>query len=609
MCGIVGYIGSQNAKEIIINGLKTLEYRGYDSAGICIVIDEKLSILKATGKLENLQNLLAKHSHDWSLSNIGIGHTRWATHGAVVTENAHPHGDEEVAVVHNGIIENAGQLKEKLQKAGFVFKSQTDSEVFFFLIKSFLKEGFILKDSVSKSFQMVEGNSAFVVMDKKAQEIIAIKRSAPLVCGDNHQTLEAFVSSDPYALASHVETLYFPDDEILCVLQKKFPKVQFFTLEGERSFAYVEQKQKKTFEIGERGNFEHYMLKEIYEQPTLIKNWYSYYMQEKSVADTLESIRKINPERIVIAACGTAWHAALLTRDYIERIARIPTTVELASELRYRNPVISPKTLSILISQSGETADTLAALELLKKLGSPTVAIVNVENSTLYRRSQYNLLIKAGIEVGVASTKAFTMQVLTGHVLALALAGKLESSHLALKQNVEELVVQIDELLKDKIAAIQEMAFQFHSQRGFIFTGRGPYFPIALESALKLKEIAYVHAEGYAAGELKHGPIALIDEEMVNLAIIGPELFEKTLSNIEEVKARKGKIAIIGPVSYNGKLITESDFQLELNIEKIADLNPLYVNVVTQLFAYYVAKFKGTDIDKPRNLAKSVTVE
>ncbi|MBF0299802.1 MAG: glutamine--fructose-6-phosphate transaminase (isomerizing) [Oligoflexia bacterium] len=643
MCGIIGYIGSQNAVDVIMNGLTKLEYRGYDSAGICVrdvnadddsddnITKSKLDIYKVVGKIQNLKDFIKDKN---IYSNIGIGHTRWATHGGVVNENAHPHGDQKVAIVHNGIIENAAELREMLIKEGHIFYSDTDSEVFFILTNRLMNAGHTLRESVGLAFEKIEGNSAFVVIDHQGREIITVRRSAPLVLGDNKASDEAFVSSDPYALVGYADRLYFPEDRVVSVLScsnkynnNDHKKIRMYELDGSESTRFYMQAQKIEHYECDKGQFEHYMLKEIYEQPGLIRNWLRYYLEGEGenilnkVAEQISVARKVH-----IVACGTAWHAGLVIRDYIEKYTRIFTSVDLASEFRYRNPILNPnEDVAIFISQSGETADTLAAQELCKKEGISTFSIINVENSSLYRSCQQNLLIKAEIEIGVASTKAFTLQVLTGYLLACKIRDKFilnvdsvrpslplvsnsnSNSKKDMKKDISRFANKI-ELLLTKDKEIQEIAGELFNKKGFIYTGRGNYFPIALEGALKLKEIAYVHAEGYAAGELKHGPIALIDEEMVNVAIIGPELYDKTLSNISEIRARKGIIFAMGPENVKNAL-GKNDYFIPLDFSDKTDLHPIYINIATQLFAYFVAKYKGTDIDKPRNLAKSVTVE
>ena len=604
MCGIVGYIGHKNSKDIVIEGLSRLEYRGYDSAGICMLDSEsdELVVYKKMGKIENLKKVLNGKSPK---AHLAIGHTRWATHGKVNDINAHPHESEDYAIVHNGIIENATELKQELEHSGASFKSETDSEVFLHLFLKNISDGKPILDAFRETFLKIKGNSAIVLLAKKERQIYAVKRSAPLVCGLNTQTGEVLASSDPYALIGTADDLYFPENEIIAVLSEKDPHLNFFDINGNPSKSYLEKKQESNLEASDKGEFDHYMLKEIHEQPDLIREILVYYQQGPGKDRIQEIITDVDIQRVHIVACGTALHAGLLIKNFFEQYNRLYAFVDFASEFRYMNPLLKPKDGAIFISQSGETADTLAAQELVKKAGIPTMAIVNVEGSTLYRDCDYNLLINAGFEIGVASTKAFTQMVLAGYFLSKSIAGKLQEQ--SINKEVSILADRFDELIS-RAESIKSISEKLHNYKGYIFTGRGIYYPVALEGALKLKEIAYVHAEGYASGELKHGPIALIDEEMVNVAIVGPELYDKTVSNIEEVKARKGLILTIGPVG-DKNLERISDFYIPINYEGLNELSPVLVNLALQLFSYYLALFKGTDIDKPRNLAKSVTVE
>ncbi len=603
MCGIVGHVGLKNSVSNVVEGLKRLEYRGYDSAGVCFKSKKsELKLCKKSGKLQNLIDSLEEV--DLENSHACIGHTRWATHGEVNDTNAHPHLAENIGIVHNGIIENATKLKSELKSEGMKFLSETDSEVFLGLVVRAFKTTKTLQEAVSIAFKQIEGNSAFLIMDKDREEIVAIKRGAPLVCGSQSHGSDIFTSSDPYALVGMADTIYFPEDEVICVLDiKTDPLIQFFELDGSYSKRFLMQEQEMNLELSEKGEFEHYMLKEIHEQPALIRSFAQYYSNLGGIS--FHSLTGIEPKLIHVVACGTAWHAGLVIKNFVEKFNKIPCNVEQASEFRYRNPLLLEGELGLFISQSGETADTLAAQELCTKSGLKTISVVNVEGSTLYRNCDENMLIRAGIEIGVASTKAFTQQVLTGYLYSSALLKKFEDGYYIKEFNL--LADRIDSIL-NRSEEIEEIASEIYNKKGFIFTGRGSYFPIALEGALKLKEIAYVHAEGYAAGELKHGPIALIDEEMVNIAIVGKELYDKTVSNIQEVKARRGIIVTIGPEG-DASLEEMSDYYIGLNYTDLGDLAPLYVNVVNQLLSYYMAKFKGTDIDKPRNLAKSVTVE
>lgn len=608
MCGIVGYFGpSQNSVGIVIEGLKRLEYRGYDSAGVSFIDqNNKMQYYKKAGKLDNLKaELVGKDV----IARACIGHTRWATHGGVTDVNAHPHNNEVLSIIHNGIVENANEIKRELAAHGVKFKSETDSESFLELVTYHLKNDMPIKEAIATSFKRIQGNSAFVVLYPKTGEIFAVKRGAPLVCGVNESTSEALVSSDPYALAGMVHSLYFPEDEVIVHLSGENKNIaNFYELDLTKTTRYLSKKQDMTLEVSEKGEYEHFMLKEIHEQPGLIRNLTQYYFAGEG-KEALEKVASYTPERVYLSACGTAAYAGLVVRDFLEGINRIPAVVELASEFRYKNPILKKGDVGIFVSQSGETADTLAAQSICKKAGVKTMSIVNVDGSTLYRDCDDNLLIRAGVEIGVASTKAFTQQALTGRLMSAAMAGDLkdEGKKMKLTGRFALLAERIDLLLLQS-DAIKSVAESIYNKKGFFYTGRGAYFPIALEGALKLKEIAYVHAEGYAAGELKHGPIALIDEEMVNIALVGPELFEKTVSNVHEIKARKGIIVGIGPRG-NEELMALSDYYIPLDFDGLDELAPLYVNVVNQLLAYYMAKFKGTDIDKPRNLAKSVTVE
>ena len=609
MCGIVGHLGPQNSVDVVLEGLKRLEYRGYDSAGVSFISsDNNLKIYKKKGKIQNLIDELADiEIHARS----SIGHTRWATHGGVTDNNAHPHVCEDmgIAMVHNGIIENAGELREFLIGEGVKFKSETDSETFLGLLIYNVKQGKEIKEAVIESFKKIEGFSAFVVLNKETSEIFSIKNGAPLVCGMNEVNSEVLVSSDPYALAGIANKIYFPEDQVLCHLSAGNANLlNFYELDGSKSTRYTSKSQSMDHNPAEKGEFEHFMLKEIYEQPELIRSLTQFYFQGEG-KESLEQAVDLPRTNLHVTACGTAYYAGLVIKDFFEQINRIPCRPEVASEFRYRDPILNKDDLALFISQSGETADTLAAQELCKKTGMKTLSIVNTEGSTLFRDCNVNLLIRAGMEIGVASTKAFTQQVLTGRTLSAVIANggmddnlknSLATKYSLLAERIEELLERSDE--------IRTVAGEIYRKQGFFYTGRGVYFPIALEGALKLKEIAYVHAEGYAAGELKHGPIALIDEEKVNVALVGPELYEKTVSNIQEIKARKGIIVVVGP---QGKKDLEeiADYYIPINFDGLEELSPLYINVVNQLLAYHIAKFLGTDIDKPRNLAKSVTVE
>lgn len=603
MCGIVGYSGPGNSVGPIIEGLSRLEYRGYDSAGICLKMNNELQIIKKEGKLDNLKELIKEQK---PFSHTGIGHTRWATHGGVSTDNAHPHGNDIFAVVHNGIIENAGSLKKELMAEGFQFKSQTDSEVFLVLLTKFFKQTGNTLESISKAFQALTGNSAFVIIEKASDKLYCLKRSAPLVVGENPSTREAYVSSDPFALVGFAPKIYFPQDGVICesTVTNSEVKINFYELDLTSSSRYKYQANAMTVDATSKGPYKHFMLKEIHEQSALVDKLAAYYIKNEG-RKILESLSGFKPKGWHLTACGTAWHAGLVIKNFLEANNRQNASIDIASEFRYKNPILNPGEVGLFISQSGETADTLACQELCKEKGIPSYSIVNVEGSTLFRNSDKNFLIHAGVEIGVASTKAFTLQALTGYLVSRAMEGTLDNP--ALFTEVQLLSHRIGELCASS-DSLKDIAEKVYTKKGFIFTGRGKYFPIALEGALKLKEIAYVHAEGYAAGELKHGPIALIEENMVNIAIVGPELLEKTISNVEEVKARRGIIVIVGP-NNSPEIEALADAYIPLNFEGLPNLSPLYVNVALQFLAYHIARLKGTDIDKPRNLAKSVTVE
>jgi glucosamine--fructose-6-phosphate aminotransferase (isomerizing) len=604
MCGIVGYSGQINSIEPVLEGLTRLEYRGYDSAGVCFKNAQgKLEFIKKEGKIDNLKSII-NSTHPQS--NIAIGHTRWATHGLVNDTNAHPHVEGDFAIVHNGIIENASALKKMLEAKGHIFHSQTDTEVFLKLVLDFAKTEKNILQIISSAFQKVQGNSAFVIMSVLDNCIYSIKRAAPLVCGENNSKKEVMCSSDPYALIGFAEKIYFPEDSVICrsVSENGDIRTEFYELDLTPSKRFKSQQKEMSLDIATKGAYEHFMLKEIHEQPRLILELATYYTvgAGKRVLDELKNLK---PEFMHISACGTAWHAGLLIRNYLEQINDVRVGIELASEFRYKEPIIRKGDMGLFITQSGETADTLATLKMCQERNVKVVSIVNVEGSTIHRESDINLLTRAGAEIGVASTKAFSLQVLTGYLMSLSMANKLDVNKI--HAQFELLSQRIEELLSRE-SEIRKIANKLSNHKGYIFTGRGRYFPIALEGALKLKEISYVHAEGYAAGELKHGPIAIIDHDMVNICLIGPELYDKAVSNMEEVKARRAIIFSVG--SKDDQHVKEvSDYFFGLNFDGLGDLSPVYINIVMQLFSYYIAKMKGTDIDKPRNLAKSVTVE
>jgi glucosamine--fructose-6-phosphate aminotransferase (isomerizing) len=478
--------------------------------------------------------------------------------------------------------------------------------VFLVLLTKFQKSGKSTLESISKAFTTITGNSAFVIMEKATDKLYAVKRSAPLVVGECKQNKEAFVSSDPFALVGFAPRIYFPQDSVICesIPSASDITINFYETDLTASSRYKFQTNAMSMDSTTKGPYEHYMLKEIHEQPALIDKLSAYYIKNEG-RKLLDELKNFKCDEWHLTACGTAWHAGLVIKNYFEQINRQKASVDIASEFRYKDPILKKGEIGLFISQSGETADTLACQELCKEKGIPTYSIVNVEGSSLFRNADKNFLIHAGVEIGVASTKAFTLQVVTGFLMSRSMAGTLDDPKLfseiqLLSNRIAELCSHAD--------IIKEVAEKIYTKKGFIFTGRGKYFPIALEGALKLKEIAYVHAEGYAAGELKHGPIALIDENIVNIAIVGPELLEKTLSNVEEVKARRGIMVVVGPKD-SPEIQHLADANIPLNFEGLPNLSPLYVNVALQFLAYHIAKLNGTDIDKPRNLAKSVTVE
>ncbi len=602
MCGIVGYSGSKNAIRIVLDGLAYLEYRGYDSSGVSYLNGDGIQTKKEKGRLNILED---KINFDQEQARLAIGHTRWATHGVVNTFNAHPHVTEDIAIVHNGIVENAQELKIDLIEKGETFKSQTDSEVFLKLIESYLKNKKEISKAICLAFQKVKGNSAFVVLSKNDQKLYGIKRNAPLVCGINQQDSSLFISSDPYSLVGLVDTLFFPEDSILCFgnYQTK-TGYSFQELDGTPSKRYTVQENQLKAQKQDKGRFKHFMLKEIFEQPSLIKNLYQVYSSSQE-QEKIQNLLKQSIDYITIVACGTAYYAGLIIQNYLKKYTSIKVSVNYASEFRYTHYKPSKSEIGLLISQSGETADTLACRDLFEQHQVLHYAILNVEGSTLSRYSDGCLFIHGGFEIGVASTKAFTLQVLTGLIMTSVLEqGKVKPE---LEQEFSILASKINELLQNH-SHIQKVAQEIVNYRGFIFTGRQSHYPIALEGALKMKEITYIQSQGYAAGELKHGPISLIDQEMVNVALLTPDLFDKTLSNLQEVHARGGKIVVIGQVN-NAEVSEIADFCIHLNYEGLDDTAPLLSNVVLQLLSYYVGRQKGTDIDKPRNLAKSVTVE
>lgn len=610
MCGIIGYIGEQNCIPILINGLKRLEYRGYDSAGLGFLSDGKIHVIKSKGKVSLLEEKMNSHVF---ISNLGIGHTRWATHGIPNEINAHPHfnSSHNLLIIHNGIIENYQTLKTSLKNMGYRFISETDSEVIVHLIDSFIKKGNSLLKSVRLALSEVEGTYGLaVIYEKEPDKIIAARKGSPLVLGIGEG--ENFIASDVSAILAHTkQVVYLEDGEIVEVYKDKFITRTI----------HDEEIQKEVHEINlsldeiDKGGYSHFMLKEIMEQPESVTNS----MRGRLLLDDgnarlggLNSVleRLINCKRIIISACGTSWHAGLAGEYMFEQYAHIPTEVEYASEFRYRSPIIYPDDAIFFISQSGETADTLAAMKEAKTKGALALGICNVVGSSIARESMSGVYTHAGPEIGVASTKAFTSQLVVLALITLLLArkkgmkldeGKCIAEHL---NQIPQKISKILEL-NDQIEFI---ASEFQDAKNFLYLGRGFNFPVALEGALKLKEISYIHAEGYPAAEMKHGPIALIDENMPAVFIAPKDsTYDKIISNIQEVKARRGRIIAIASESD-----TEIDHLVDYTI-KIPDttsmLMPLLTVIPLQLLAYHIAVKKGLNVDQPRNLAKSVTVE
>lgn len=613
MCGIVGYIGNEQAYPIVMEGLQRLEYRGYDSAGIVLNADEQLKLYKCKGKVDDLRQLTNGVDINGTL---GIGHTRWATHGVPNDVNAHPHYSQsgELAIIHNGIIENYASLKEALISRGYSFKSDTDTEVLINLIEDiFNKENISLEEAVRLALNQVVGAYAIAVVSIKDQnKIVAARKGSPLVIGVADDAF--YLASDATPFIKYTKKAVYLEDGEIAVLERG-KKLHVFTIENDQVTPYIQELQ-LSLEAIEKGGFEHFMLKEIYEQPKSIYDTLRGRLLVNEGVIQMASIseyqqRLLNANRVIIIACGTSWHAGLVAEYLFEDLARIPVEVEYASEFRYRNPIITENDVVIAISQSGETADTLAAIELAKSKGALIYGICNVVGSSIARATHTGAYTHAGPEIGVASTKAFTSQVAILTLIALAL-GKANGSisqerfH-TLTAELESIPDSITEVLAldESIKAISE---QFKDVRNFLYLGRGYNFPVALEGALKLKEISYIHAEGYPAAEMKHGPIALIDEEMPVVVIATKnENYEKVLSNIQEVKSRNGKIISI--VTAGDKDIKAiSDYTIE--VPEVNDvLSPLINTIPLQLLSYHIAVMRGCNVDQPRNLAKSVTVE
>jgi glucosamine--fructose-6-phosphate aminotransferase (isomerizing) len=610
MCGIVGYVGMRNALPILLEGLKRLEYRGYDSAGVALLQDGELQIIKCVGKVSQLEEATKDLK---STATVGIGHTRWATHGVPNDINAHPHMDchNHIALIHNGVIENYATLKKKLETLGHVFKSATDTEVLVHLIEEFSRWNKDLEYAVRGALKEVTGTYGIIVANIfKPDTLIVARKGSPLVIGYGDE--EIVVASDASALVQHTRKVtYLEDGEVAVVTAHD---ITIKTLSDVEITKVVEE---LTFDLEqiEKGGFLHFMLKEIHEQPETIQNSMRGRLMEEEGTVKLGGLNEvadkvIRAPRLIFAACGTSWHAALIGEYMLEQYARIPVEVEYASEFRYRNPILKKDDVVILISQSGETADTLAALREAKAQGATVIGICNVVGSSIARESDGGVYIHAGPEIGVASTKAFTSQLIVLALLTILIArskGMPREKGIELVQELKRLPEKVQTILSDS-KKIEYIAHEFKDIKNFLYLGRGYNFPAALEGALKLKEISYIHAEGYPAAEMKHGPIALIDENMP-VVFIAPQdrTYEKIMSNIQEVKARNGKVIAI--------MNNEEDSIRQLADYRICvpstlDLfTPILAVIPLQLLAYYIAVSRGCNVDQPRNLAKSVTVE
>jgi len=613
MCGIVGYIGNKQAYPFLIKGLQRLEYRGYDSAGVAMVDNNELKVYKCKGKVADLNSFIGTQS---TSGTIGIGHTRWATHGVPNDVNAHPQysASKNMVMIHNGIIENYGPLKEEMKKRGHVFLSDTDTEVLIHLIEDIKeKENVRLGEAVRQALNQVVGAYAIVILSKdNPDELFAAKKGSPMVIGIGED--EFYIASDATPIVEYTKNVvYLEDEEIAFIERGKELKIK--TIKNKAKTPYVQELEMK-LEALEKGGFDHFMLKEIYEQPRSIKDSMRGRLSSEKGIVNLGGITEyeqkfVNAKRIVFVACGTSWHAGLVGEYLFEDLARIPVEVEYASEFRYRNPIVYEDDVIIAISQSGETADTLAAIELAKSKGATIIGICNVVGSSIARATHAGSYTHAGPEIGVASTKAFTAQVTVLTLMALRIAflkGTISSSRF--HQLLSELEAVPDKVQKvlEKNEQIKFIADIYKNSTNALYLGRGYTFPVALEGALKLKEISYIHAEGYPAAEMKHGPIALIDEEMPVFVIATKGTsYEKVVSNIQEVKARKGKIIAI--VTEGDKQVKEmADYSIEIP-ETDEILVPLISAVPLQLLSYHIAVMRNCNVDQPRNLAKSVTVE
>lgn len=614
MCGIVGYTGNREAYPILVKGLQRLEYRGYDSAGVALVTSNKINLYKCKGKVSDLES----YAMDKDVSGtMGIGHTRWATHGEPNTVNAHPHysESENMVIIHNGIIENYATLKEGLIHRGYHFRSETDTEVVIHLIEDIYTNAQVsLEEAVRLALNELVGAYAIVVMDKQnPRKLIAARKGSPLLVGVGEN--EFFLASDATPIIEYTKNVVYLDDEEIAIMEPG-SELKIRTIKNQEITPYIQELQMELERL-EKGGYDHFMLKEIYEQPRSIYDSLRGRMDVNTgrvaMAGVIDFEKKfMNAKRIIIVSCGTSWHSGLIGEYLIEEFARIPVEVEYASEFRYRNPIINEDDIVIAISQSGETADTLAAINLAKSKGATIFGICNVVGSSIARATDAGAYTHAGPEIGVASTKAFTAQVSVLSLIALTLGHRKgvlpEAEYRRMLGELEAIPEKVQRTLDSVNEPIKKVSELFHQVRNFLYLGRGYNFPVALEGALKLKEISYIHAEGYPAAEMKHGPIALIDEEMpvVVIATQNPS-YEKIVSNIQEVKARKGKIIAI---------VTEGDKEVAkladhiIEVPEVDDaLSPLVSVIPLQLLSYYIAVLRGTNVDQPRNLAKSVTVE
>jgi len=614
MCGIIGYIGSKPVVPVLIEGLRRMEYRGYDSAGVAVVSPEGISLRRSAGKLINLEHTIRDEPVDGL---YGVGHTRWATHGRPTEENAHPHRDctGRIVVVHNGIIENYLELKHELQGQGHQFKTETDTEIVAHLVEREMKaDG--LENAVRRALTHMRGMFAIVLLSvEDPEKIVAVRNGPPIVVGLGQD--EFFVASDIPAILSHTRDVVFLGDEEMAVITRS--GVEFTDYAG-KAVSKVTQRVLWDPIAAEKGGHKHFMLKEIFEQPAAARDTVlgrvsldsgRIFLEDLNIAE--ETFQTL--EKVTIIACGTSWHAALVGKYLIESLAKVPVEVDYGSEYRYRNPIISANELAIVITQSGETADTLAALREAKRKGAASIAICNVVGSMATREAQGTVYTHAGPEIGVASTKAFTSQLVALQLLALYMAqvrGTLAPAEI--RSHIEELL-QMPQILERAIKAsapMEKVAERFSNRTDFLYLGRGINYPIALEGALKLKEISYIHAEGYPAGEMKHGPIALIDERMPVVALAPDDhVFEKMIGNVQEAKARGGSVIAIGSEGdprLSGVLDPQHDVLISMP-RTTPLLTPIVMTIPLQLLAYHIAVRRGCDVDQPRNLAKSVTVE